>query len=521
MKFICLLMSVIVFVGCDSKNNEPIARNNPSSLRAVGQASDLDLALAAVLDPTVSPLKPAKSCPDEIAGSLRAFNAECGGVRVPADHRVATGQAFAIGYLKVPKIYDFTKPLLVLEQGGPGGSSMMLAAMYLSLHPELAQKFNILAVEQRGTQWTQPLATCPEVSDVDKKILEQTLTGEQASIAMLNANEKCLQRANNKIDIAKISTYQIAKDIVYIASELGFDVFNYYGVSYGTLVGKYLVEYSSKHLTNVVLDSPVVPGKLWMMDAIQNTDNLAATKFEAFRSKHLINLTVEEAIDYFKNAAEVFRKKPLKVPVTMGAEKVNVIVDGDFFMGLLFQMLIMYPDDAVVKMLLDSAYSAKTNPEQAKLVFGFLLPQLQLLGQNVTSIMYQSIVCREFSFAQLDGAQAVKDWTFMPKLMGEEVKEQYSGVSGLCYLNIPKSDEDVILTSPITSNKPILVVGGEFDYVTNPKYVSEISQFMPNAHNSIFKDASHGVFVSQKCITSSITDYLLSPNGQYLNQCIN
>ena len=520
MKFLCLLILTFVFVGCDSKSdNKPLAVNNPSSLRATGQATALELAMFEAVKPNAAAINPAASCPSEVSGFLGSVQAECGALAVPEDHRAQTSKNLAVGYIKIPKVFDPAKPLLVLEQGGPGASSMMLAAMYITVNSDLARKFNILAIEQRGTAWTYPVALCETVIDVEAQLLAQSIDPVAGSNAVLAANEKCLQETASNMDVSKISTYQIAKDIVFGAEQMGFDVFNFYGVSYGTVVGQYLLKYSEQNLNNVVLDSPAVVGKLWMNDAIKNLDGLAEAKFEVYRQAKFPNLSIDEMILNFQNAGEVFARSPLTVPVTFGDKKVDVVVDGDLFMGLLFQMLVVYSQDQIVQMLLNASNTAVNNPEQAKMIFGFLLPQLQLIGQSSTTIMYQSIICREFSFANLDPSDAVKDWTFMPRVFGDDVSEQYAGGLNVCYLPIPKADEDVILTSPVATNKNVLVVGGEFDHVTNPAYVAEVTVNMPNAHTTVFKGAAHGVFVSQPCITQSITNYLLSSNGDYTNAC--
>lgn len=520
MKLIFLLISVVLLAGCSSEIQKPIAVNNPSSLRAMGVSQELDLVLADATANGSPVLNPSKTCPNELNSYLRGVSAECGALRVPEDHRVVNNDVLAVGYLKIPKVYDNSKPLLVLEQGGPGGSSMMLAAMYVMTKRDLIKNFNILAIEQRGTPWTYPSAICEDVVDIEIQSYEQSIDPMAVGPAMFVAQENCLKRASAQMDISKISSYQIAKDIVFGAKALGFNTFNYYGVSYGTVVGQYLIKYSEDHLLNVVLDSPAVVGKLWMNDAIENMDSLAEAKFEAYRKKYLPQLTTDEAIDFVKSSALNFETNPLKISVNYGPKKFDMVVDHNLFMNVLFQMLVVYPDDSIAKMLLDAAQTAKNNPDQAKLILGFLLPQLQLVGQSVTSIMYQSIICREFSFAGLDTAAAVKNWVFMPKLLGDEVKDEYAGGMNICTLNIPKSDEDVILSSPVQTSKSVLVVGGELDHVTNPKYVGEVVVNMPNAHTSVFENASHGVFVSQPCISESISNYLLSTNGSYTNQCL-
>ncbi len=519
MKLVYMVWIVFVFVGCEQKSKNRTPTINPSRLKAVGPADELQIALGRVLDASAPKLNPATACPREVTDYLGSISAECGALRVPTDHRAITSKSVGVGYMKIPQTYDPAKPLLVIEQGGPGGSSIMLAAAYVMINDDLVEEFNILAVEQRGTLWTYPNATCETVVDIEIKVLEKNLDAAAGQLAIDEANKKCLKRTSQIMDISKISTYQIAKDIVYAAGELGFDVFNFYGVSYGTVVGQYLIEYSDQHVANIVLDSPAVVGKLWMNDAMENMDSLAEARFDSYRQMYLSNMTLSEAIDHFKSASQVFEISPISASVPHPNGDFSLVVDADFFLDLVFQMLVVYSEDSIAKMLMDAAETAKTDQQQAKLVFEFLLPQLQLTGQSNTSIMYQSIVCREFSFADLNFKGSSENWTFLPKLLSPETLDKLVAEASPCTLNLPKTDQDVILKSPIASDKKVLVVGGEFDYVTNPRYVSEVAANMPNAFTDIFKGASHGVYTAQECITESINDYLLSPTAAYSNLC--
>src|SRR5690606_23889199 len=144
------------------------------------------------------------------------------------------------------------KPLLVIEQGGPGSSSMALTAHYLDIIPTLTESFDILAVEQRGTPWTRPSALCTELTEYSLARIDQEKTDEQEETAIL---KRCLNRVSEELNIDSSSTVEIAQDLVCAASQFASEKFNYYGVSYGALVGQYLLQDSPDKIDKMILDS--------------------------------------------------------------------------------------------------------------------------------------------------------------------------------------------------------------------------------------------------------------------------
>ena len=63
------------------------------------------------------------------------------------------------------------------------------------------------------------------------------------------------------VDFTAFTSKQNAADMYSVADALGYDQFNYFGVSYGTLLGQYVMDQAKDHpgmLRSVILDS-VVP----------------------------------------------------------------------------------------------------------------------------------------------------------------------------------------------------------------------------------------------------------------------
>jgi pimeloyl-ACP methyl ester carboxylesterase len=339
MQFIFYIILLFVLTGCPDNKYRPRRVNNPEDLRATGDDAYLRSALRSVMKG--ASLSKVARCPQiiiDIMENQRDYS--CGALRVPQDHsKPSLNQQMAVGYFKYPSVFDVSKPLLVIEQGGPGASSMMLASWYLYAMPQLTTSFNILAVEQRGTEWTYPQVTCQDVIQVVERGLEQGVDSGILNERIKRTNESCFKKASQKMDLSKISTYQIAQDIVFASEQSGFNKFNYYGVSYGTVVGQYLLEFNSENIENIVLDSPVVVGQLWFEDALKNRDEFMTKRFETYLENYMPERNFDEAMAFIKSMAQKFDSKPLDLKIPIDSIPRDFRVDQDFFLEFLHSEL--------------------------------------------------------------------------------------------------------------------------------------------------------------------------------------
>jgi pimeloyl-ACP methyl ester carboxylesterase len=140
---------------------------------------------------------------------------------------------------------------------------------------------------------------------------------------------------------------------------------------------------------------------------------------------------------------------------------------------------------------------------------------------DTANLMYQSIVCREFDVAQLDVLSVLQEWNFNSHFFSSETIRNLADLYDFCYLNFTSQPNNFILTEPVHSLKPVLIVGGAEDKITIPRYVHDLSATMPNAHTTVFDDLGHGVFNESECVNNSIISYLLSSDGSYQNECLN
>lgn len=351
------LFSFLLLACVPSKNQSNIKPKPIDKLNASGFAKDLEKALDHLqADTSTKKLFPSKACPDKIINTLPDYaiaDVECGAVKVPVNHDKDLEESFSLGYFKYPQNFDKKKPLLIIEQGGPGGSSMSLAARYLAIIDMSKEGFNILAVEQRGTLWTRPNLQCNAVIE---EIISGLQKGESSSFeseAVIKANQKCLSENKSKVQIANVSTYQIAKDKVVAASLFGYEKFHFYGVSYGTLVGQYLLKYSPESLLKTVLDSGMLPNQSWMNEVVLNLDSLILKNLEQFVASSPDYDSIAEVIARINHLANFFDEIGYKIPWEFDdVYKADVRISKEIYRNLVVSMLVAYYDQSILSGLL-------------------------------------------------------------------------------------------------------------------------------------------------------------------------
>src|SRR5579871_6545378 len=188
---------------------------------------------------------------------------ECGYVSVPRRHADPTGPAIRLATVIIKSQASEPSPEpLFIAQGGPGGSSIDSFAQLLVSEPAVrpAADRDLIVWDQRGTLFSEPALTCPEMSKEDLQTAQTKAPDkgddEAAELAAYRAcGERLAREAGNLSDF---NTVENANDIEAIRIALGYDAMTFYGVSYGSELGQYLIRQHPEHLRAAVLDA-VVP----------------------------------------------------------------------------------------------------------------------------------------------------------------------------------------------------------------------------------------------------------------------
>ncbi|QQQ75207.1 alpha/beta fold hydrolase [Saccharothrix sp. 6-C] len=181
---------------------------------------------------------------------------ECGTLSLPIDWAKPRGERFDLAVAR----RKATDPagrigVLVVNPGGPGGSGVNFALGadgYFS--PQVRQRFDIVGFDPRGVARSQAVRCSLEVLRAQPST-HPTDQREFDALAAYNRElaADCRERSGPIYDHA--DTGAVVRDVDALRTALGERRINYYGLSYGTLIGQQYAEEFGRHVRAMVIDS--------------------------------------------------------------------------------------------------------------------------------------------------------------------------------------------------------------------------------------------------------------------------
>ncbi|WP_112261883.1 alpha/beta fold hydrolase [Lentzea terrae] len=181
---------------------------------------------------------------------------DCGFLELPIDYAKPNGEKFKLAVSR-RKANDPAARIgsMVINPGGPGGSGVDFsfgADRYFS--KEIVDKFDVIGFDPRGVARSQPIKCSGDV--LQKQPSEYPKNA--AEFDQLVAFNKELRADCRKVSgpiFDHASTAEVAQDIDAIRRALGEKKINYYGVSYGTIMGQHYAERYGKNIRAMIIDS--------------------------------------------------------------------------------------------------------------------------------------------------------------------------------------------------------------------------------------------------------------------------
>ncbi len=449
-----------------------------------------------------------------VMGNPEATEIICGTVDVPEFHDKPEGKkiTLAVVILKATGDQPAADPL-IMAQGGPGGSTIDTYADMVLSKPEILQDRDIILFDQRGTLYSSPALTCPEVMDLTIETIDQDMEAEEANHLYEEALDKCRTRlVDEGVDLSAYNSFENAADIDWIRRALGYEQVNYYGVSYGTLLGLHLLRTQPEWLRSAVLDSVVPPDVNFIIEASGTKARSFNMLFTSCQEDPDCNRAYPNLKEEYEKLVDRLNETPIRVKVTDSEtfQSYETIVDGDTVTSMFFQML--YATD-LIPALPRTVYDLK----EGKTDFFSRIYELILFDRSMSEGMYYSVICAEDSDFKATDADdtlaAIPDWLAAGEQEGLESILSTCQSWGTLDLN-PKADEVV------ESDIPVLLLNGEFDPITPPENGERASQTLSRSVNLTFPGMGHGEFLSNDCPTSITLAFLNNPSQDPDSSCI-
>ncbi|AHY57208.1 alpha/beta hydrolase [Stenotrophomonas rhizophila] len=359
--------------------------------------------------------------------------------------------------------------------GGPGQAATEVAAVINVALREVRKQRDIILVDQRGTGKSNPL-TCVG-ADGKEMALDDTIAPTTQAIADFAA--QCATSLASRADTRFYTTTQAIADIDTVRAALGVDKINLIGGSYGTRVAQQYAAHYPQHTRAVVIDG-VAPNDVVVGGDFANTFE-AAIDLQAAQCRKDAACAKRFPVDtrtQLKNVMDALAKAPVEVeyrdPGT--AETKRDVLTSDSVTGLAFMFSYMPELSSLLPVVLDEAAHGRYAP-----LMSLSRMASRSLGVQMNRGMQWSVICAE-------DADRYQEPATSDRLLGPEVARMFfAACPGWKVGTRPKD-----FTAPLTSDLPVLLLSGQFDPVTPPRYAEQVLKTLPNGRHLIAKGQGHG-----------------------------
>ena len=391
------------------------------------------------------------------------------------------------------------KDMVVYLAGGPGQSATETYPQIAAAFEPLLKHHDVLVLDQRGTGKSHPLA-CPEADRAQKGQDDLPFDAARASADV----KQCLAEVEKTADPRYYTTTDAVADLEAVRQALGAPQFDLVGISYGTRMAQ---QYATAHpdaVRSIVLDS-AVPNSLILGETFAS-DLERALKLQADAC------VATPACD---KAFGDWRKTLLALHAQLNAKPVPDVgyrdpytnlpatrtVTGDTLASLVH--LFAYNAEASALLPLDVAQAAKGN-------FAPLLGQSQLgrgdLDGDMNAGLQLSVMCTEDApFLKPRPEDAGTLLGTLP------IRQIEAGCAAWPRGTMPKD-----FHQPFKSSIPTLILSGERDPVTPPRFAEEIVKGLANGRVLSLKGMGHGE-LTIGCMPRLVNEFVDKLNPKQLD----
>ena len=406
-------------------------------------------------------------------------SAECATFTVPENPQAPEGRQIDLYVARIKSLSPApaTDPL-VLIAGGPGGSSV---DMYLGLARAFAgvlDERDILLLDQRGTGRSQPLSCSLEMmSSIE---IEPTLEESRA------AAQDCLAQLDG--DPRFYTTSVAVQDLEALRLAAGYSQLNLYGVSYGTRVAQHYLRRYPQSTRTIVIDGVVPPTLALGPDIAFNAQHTLSSIFERCQQQPNCSKAFPELDASFRRLGDTLKNQPPQVsypdPVTGEFDDLTLQYGT---MAVVTRLLAYTPETAAIIPLTLAQAAAGQYESLTSQAVGIL----KNLSSTLTYGMHNSVMCSEDAPHHGNiNVQALKK-----TYLGSDQVEAIQAICGIW----PSGVADADLKLPLTSDAPVLLLSGQYDPITPPRYAEQAQQGLSNSHHFVAPGQGHGV-IARGCI---------------------
>lgn len=436
---------------------------------------------------TDRPLEPtAHLLLDECEPQDDPVDALCGTITVFEDREAQQGRTIDLKVIVYPAFRRDPEPdpLFVLV-GGPGQGAAQAAEQLIPFFQGVQEERDVVFVDQRGTGDSNLLAC--EFDDEDLAALSQVKFP-------VDKLKDCL--AGYDADTRFYTTPIAMDDLDQVRTELGYDKINLWGGSYGTRAALVYLRRHGDTVRSVVLDGVAPPGMRLPLAFPADGQRAFDLMLKGCEDDAACNDRFPDIRSRFKSLWSRLSERPrdvvLEDPRT--GESEEVALRRELVGGMLMAALYSPETSALLPLLIERA-------EQDDFQGFIALASLnEAVATQISRGMFFSVVCAEDVPAiSLEEAATAAEDTFM----GTATYEAWVEACAVW----PAGEVDASYRDSVESDVPTLILSGEFDPVTPPRWGEQAAETLLNSRHVVVPGTGHGATVVG-CVPKLIEQFI-------------
>jgi len=441
-------------------------------------------------------------CPASLADK---DNFECGYLIVPEDHHQPDGATIRlmVAVAHTQSAAPAPDPVLILV-GGPGSSAVGGDASSLVEQAILSNR-DIIYLDQRGTGLSEPNLACPELAYSLFDLLSEQQLLERVDICRARLIE-------GGVNLSAYTSAQSAADIAALRAALGYKEWNLWGTSYGTRLALTVMRDHPEGIRSVVLDSVYPPDVDPYLEAPATADQVFNLFFDQCEADSLCNFFYPELKDTFHQLYERLNRNPVTVTVEHPEthQDVSIVLTGD---NLVVGLTMLLSDRGMLAYL--PAIIHAFNDGDFSRLEG-LLPGVDDGG--IRSGMALSVMCSE-EIAFLDRTELAAAAENYPAYARATNTLTNTTVVEICdhWLHIVP---DPIENQPVTSDIPTLLLAGEYDTSTPPRWAEHAALTLSHHYVYTLPGVGHIALLGSACPARIMLSFLDHPENAPDAACV-
>jgi pimeloyl-ACP methyl ester carboxylesterase len=427
-------------------------------------------------------------------GQVEGKTVSCGDLLVAENRQRSDSVTLRLHVLRFRSTFAPDDPPTVFLTGGPGE---YVEGMIEGATPDKVATWtatgDYIILDARGVEKSIPALECPAF---------KAAYADQASADLqVQALLACYaDYAAQGIDVAMYDSQNVADDIDDLRRAMGYKQINLVGVSYGTRFALEVMRRHPEGVRAVVLDSPAPPQTpVWAEEAL-NIQNSATQLFAVCAADQTCNSKYPDLETQLREAIDSLNQTPIAIDVDGSSVAINgTTLLRIFILGLYSRAV--YPQ---IPRAIDSARRRDTT------VLSQVVAQVGAARLGASDGMQHSVTCNDsvqyFGAADVDQALAGIDAELASYFANGAIAVAQKGCAAMAH-----KPPDPVDIDPVMSSIPTLIMVGQFDPVTPPRYGTTIEATLTNATLVSFPKTGHGSRNSTPCGLSVSSAFLAAP----------